>query len=225
MNTLLVLAHPEPKSFSAALFHQAAITLQSEGHEVVSSDLYRMRFNPISGRDNFTSAFDADYLSLQVEENHASENHSFAPDVEAEISKVEAAHMMVLHFPLWWFAMPAILKGWVDRVFASGRAYGSGRMYEKGVFKGKRAMLVFTTGGPRSIYVKGGFSGDINVIIRPIERGILQFLGFDVLPAQIVYSPAQLSAEECQEALAAYSNRLRSIETEAPKPALIYKSE
>jgi NAD(P)H dehydrogenase (quinone) len=222
MKTLLVLAHPEPKSFNAALFHRAAAKLAAEGHDVVTSDLYAMKFNPVSARDNFTETFNANYLSLQAEEENASRVGGFSADLEVEIRKVETAELVILHFPLWWFSMPAILKGWVDRVFAFGRTYGSGRMYEKGVFRGKRAMLTLTTGGPRSIYVPGGFNGDIDTILRPVERGILQFLGFDVLPAQIAFSPAQMSVEEREAALAAYALRLRTINTEKPKPPLTY---
>jgi NAD(P)H dehydrogenase (quinone) len=190
----------------------------------MTSDLYAMKFNPISDRRNFTEVFNPDYFSQQAEEGHASEANGFAPDIETEIRKVEAAELMILHFPLWWFSMPAMLKGWVDRVFAFGRNYGSGRMYEKGVFHGKRAMLTLTTDGPRSIYVPGGFNGDIDVIVRPIARGILQFLGYDVLPAQIVFSPAQLTGDEREAALTAYALRLRSIGTEKPKPPLSYEA-
>ncbi len=223
MKNLLVLAHPEPKSFNAALFQQAIATLTFAKHEVMTSDLYAMKFNPISDRYNFIEAFNPNYLSLQAEENHASTTNGFAADIEAEMRKIETADLMILHFPLWWFSMLAILKGWVDRVFASGRTYGSGRMYEKGVFKGKRAMLTLSTGGPQSVYIAGCFNGDIDAILRPIERGILQFLGFDVLPAQIVFSPAQMGIAEREAALAAYALRLQSIETENPKPPLAYE--
>lgn len=223
MNTLLVRAHPEPKSFSAALLNTARASLESAGQKVETSDFYAMQFNPVSGRRNFNEVFNADYLSIQAEEAHASASGGFVPEIEAEIRKVEAAELLILHFPLWWFSMPAILKGWVDRVFAFGRTYGAGRMYGKGVFSGKRAMLTLTTGGPRSIYVAGGLNGDINTILRPIERGILQFLGFDVLPAQIAFAPASMSLEEREAALRAYALRLSTISTEKPKPALTYE--
>lgn len=222
MNSLLVLAHPEPKSFSAALFQQASASLEAMQHNVVTSDLCAMNFNPVSNRQNFIDVFDQDYLTLQAEENHASETGGFSADIETEMRKVEAADLMILHFPLWWFSMPAILKGWVDRVFAFGRMYGTGRMYEKGVFKGKRAMLTLTTGGPQSIYVPGGFNGDIHTIIRPIERGILQFLGFDVLPAHIVFAPARMIEDERKAALASYAARLKLIDAEKPQPLLVY---
>jgi NAD(P)H dehydrogenase (quinone) len=121
MNVLLVLAHPERRSFNGAMFDAAQAELQAAGHAVVTSDLYRMGFDPVSSRRNFVTVKDADYLKLQAEEAWASEVGGFAADVDAEIAKVESADLMIWQFPLWWFGMPAILKGWVDRVFAMGR--------------------------------------------------------------------------------------------------------
>jgi NAD(P)H dehydrogenase (quinone) len=172
------LAHPEPRSFNGALFETAVATLRASGHTVATSDLYRMGFDPASSRGNFTTVKDPDYLRLQVEELHASEVGGFAPEVEAEIAKIEAADLMIWQFPLWWFGLPAILKGWVDRVFAIGRTYGMGHSYETGVFRGKRALLSLTTGGPRESYAPDGFNGDIEAILRPIHRGMLEFTGF-----------------------------------------------
>ena len=88
---------------------------------MATSDLYRMRFNPVSDRRNFTTVKDADCLKLQVEEAWASESGGFAPDIEAELRKLEACDLLILQFPLWWFGLPAIMKGWVDRVLAMGR--------------------------------------------------------------------------------------------------------
>src|SRR5262245_66502613 len=62
MRVLIVHAHHEPKSFCSALFRQAVQTLSEAGHEVVISDLYSERFDPISDRRNFSSVFDAGYL-------------------------------------------------------------------------------------------------------------------------------------------------------------------
>src|SRR5690348_10361819 len=114
MNVLIVHAHHEPKSFCSALSRQAAQTLRNLGHAVTVSDLYAMNFNPVSDRRNFTTVHDPDYLKQQFEERHASDNHGFAPDLEAEIQKLEAADLLLFTFPIWWFALPAILKGWVD---------------------------------------------------------------------------------------------------------------
>jgi NAD(P)H dehydrogenase (quinone) len=216
MNVLIVLAHPEARSFNGAMFHTAVRELQAAGHTVATSDLYRMGFDPVSSRANFTTVKDPDYLKLQIEETHASENDGFAPEIEAELRKLEACDLLILQFPMWWFGMPAILKGWVDRVMAMGRTYGYGSIYQTGKFRGKRAMLSLTTGGPEEAYRKGGFNGDIEAILRPVQRGVLEFLGFEVLAPQIHYGPVRAEPAQRQAWLASYAERLRAIHTEAP---------
>jgi NAD(P)H dehydrogenase (quinone) len=216
MNILIVFAHPEPKSFNGALFSTAVRELKAAGHTVVTSDLYRMGFDPVSGRHNFTSVKDANYLKLQVEETHATECKGFAAEIENELRKLEACDLLLLQFPMWWFGMPAILKGWVDRVMAMGRTYGYGAIYDTGKFRGKRAMLSLTTGGPEESYLADGFNGDITAILRPIQRGILSFLGFDVLAPQFHFGPARASEDTRERWLADYARRLRDIGNEAP---------
>ena len=216
MNVLIVYAHTEPQSFNGALFRTAQETLRAAGHSVQTSDLYAMKFDPVSDRRNFTTVKSTDFFKQQIEEMHATEAGGFAPDVEAELRKLEVCDLMIWQFPLWWFGVPGILKGWVDRVFTMGRTYGGERFYENGVFKGKRALLSLTTGGPGAAYEKGGWNGDIHAILRPIQRGMLRFVGFDVLAPHIVYSPVRISAEERTAALDAWANRLRRIEHEQP---------
>jgi NAD(P)H dehydrogenase (quinone) len=216
MNIFLVLAHPEPRSFNGALFHQAQKLLAGAGHEIKTSELYEMEFKPASGRNNFTSVKDPDYFKQQTEELFAVEVGGFSPDVEQELEKLEWCDLMVWQFPLWWFGLPAILKGWADRVLAFGRTYGDGKMYERGVFQGKRALLSLTTGSSEERYQKGGLHGDIHGILRPVHRGILEFVGFSVLAPHVVYGPAHLTDEQRESALAAYARRLASIVKESP---------
>lgn len=216
MKVLLVLAHPEPKSFNGAMFQTAHDTLREAGHSVAVSDLYAMRFNPVSGRDNFTTVKDPDFFKQQLEEVHATQSGGFAPDVETEMRKIEACDLMIWQFPLWWFGPPGILKGWVDRVFAMGRTYGGDHFYENGMFRGKRALIAVTTGGPETIYRKGGWNGDIHAILRPIQRGILRFTGWDVLAPQVVYGPVRASDDERRRLLDSWSTRLLDIEAEIP---------
>jgi putative NADPH-quinone reductase len=216
MNIFLVLAHPEPRSFNGAMFQHAQKLLGAAGHEIRTSELYTMKFDPVSDRHNFTSVKDPDYFKPQVEETFATEINGFAPDVEQELQKLEWCDLMIWQFPLWWFGLPAILKGWADRVLAMGRAYGNGRIYEKGVFQGKRALLSLTTGGGSEHYEKGGFNGDIHGILRPINRGIFEFVGFTVLAPHIVYGPAHITGDQREAALVAYTRRLQSIVKESP---------
>ena len=216
MKVLVVLAHPEPESFSGAMYRAAIETFLTEGHEVETSDLYQMDFDPVSGRHNFTTVKDPNYFKPQIEEVYATGADGFADDIENEIEKIEWCDLMIWQFPLWWFGLPGILKGWVDRVFAMGRTYGGDKLYANGVFKGKKALLSLTTGGPASAYVKGGFQGDIDAILRPIQRGMLQFVGFDVLAPQITYGPVRMDDSQRKELLAAYAERLNRIESEKP---------
>jgi NAD(P)H dehydrogenase (quinone) len=214
MKVLVLLAHPEPESFNGAMYRTAIETLLTEGHVVQTSDLYQMDFDPVSGRHNFTTVKDPNYFKPQIEELYATESNGFAEAIENEIEKIEWCDLMIWQFPLWWFGLPGILKGWVDRVLAMGRTYGGDKLYANGVFRGKKALLSLTTGGPAPAYVKGGFQGDIDAILRPVQRGILQFVGFDVLAPQIVYGPVRMDDTQRKDLLAAYAERLKSIESE-----------
>ena len=214
---LVILAHPERHSFNGAMADAAVETLRGQGYDVVFSDLYRMGFDPVSDRRNFATVKNADYFKQQVEEDHATETGGFSPDVEAEIAKLETADLMIWQFPLWWFSVPGVLKGWVDKVFVFNRIYGRGRFYDKGLFRGKRALLSLTTGGSgEAAYLPGGFNGDINGVLRPIQRGMLEFVGFDVLKPQIVHGPAQATEEQRKAHLAAWRERLKQIAQEEP---------
>lgn len=215
MKVLIVFAHPESKSFNGAMFQTAISTLEAAGHDVQHSDLYAMTFNPVSDRHNFTSVKDSQYFKQQIEELYATETDGFATEIETEMQKLEWCDLMIWQFPLWWFSVPAILKGWVDRVFAMGRVYGGEHIYETGRFCGKKAMLSLTAGGPKEAYLEGGFNGDISTILRPIQRGMLQFTGFDVLAPHIVYAPVRQMDAVRQNILDDFSRRLQAITSES----------
>lgn len=211
MKILVVYWHPEPKSFNGAMFNTAKETLKDLGHSVKTSDLHAMDFNPVSGRHNFTNTNDAEFFKQQLEEMYATDHDGFAPEIEAEIQKLEWCDLVIFQFPLWWFSMPAMLKGWVDRVFAMGRTYGGGRFYENGVYKGKKAMISVTMGGPEEMYLRGGWNGDLDAILRPIHRGIFEFNGFSVLAPHKVFGPARSSELERIAELERYAQRLQHI--------------
>ena len=137
MNVLIVHAHEEPKSFNGAMKDTAVRVLKESGHTVEVSDLYAMKFNPVGGKHDFTTLADPDFFKYGVEQTKATEARTFAPDVVAEQEKLFRADFLIFQFPLWWFGLPAILKGWVDRVFAAGLTYGGGRWYSNGVLQGQ----------------------------------------------------------------------------------------
>jgi putative NADPH-quinone reductase len=221
VKVFVVYWHPEPQSFNSAMFHTACEMLAGAGHEVKTSDLHEMRFDPVSGRNNFATAKDLKYFKQKIEEMHATEMKSFSAEIESEIEKIEWCDLMILQFPLWWFGLPAVLKGWVDRVFAMGRTYGGGRIYEDGVFRGKRALLSLTTGGPEEGYRKGASQRDISSVLRPIHRS-MQFVGFDVMAPQVIYGPVRLTDEQRKQHFATYAARLQDISHEWPIDVAVY---
>ena len=119
---------------------------------------------------------------------------------------------LILQFPLRWFGLPAILKGWVDRVFAAGgRIYGGGKWYDRGVLAGKRAMCSVTIGGPPPIYSDRGLNGPLAAILFPINPGMLYFTGFTVIEPFLVHAPARLADAERVAHFARYRDRVLAL--------------
>lgn len=218
MKVLLVLAHAESRSFCAALFHEARSVFEAQGHEVRTSDLYAMRFDPVGDRRDFVHEPDPGFFKYQKEQVVAHEGGTFAPDVSSEMDKLVWCDLAVFCFPLWWFGVPAILKGWFDRVLAMGFAYGGGRWFEHGVFSGRRSLLAFTAGAPEGRYAEGAIFGGIERVLYPLRVGVLNLTGLDVLEPFIVWAPARIGHEARTRVLEAWRIRLRSIGSETPLP-------
>jgi NAD(P)H dehydrogenase (quinone) len=218
MNVFLVHAHPEPQSFSSSMARTAAETLAEMGHSVTVSDLYAMDFDPVSGRKNFTTVKDPEFFKQQQEELHATEYNGFAPEIEAEIRKLEAADLLIFSFPLWWFGMPGVMKGWVDRVFPMGRVYGGEKFYENGLGSKRRAraMVLMTTGGGPAGYSGKGVHTPLSSILAPIHHGIFWFNGFLPLDPFIAWSPARITDAERSAYLELLKKRLKDIFAEIP---------
>jgi NAD(P)H dehydrogenase (quinone) len=123
MRILWVCAHPEPRSLNAALRKVALRTLTVDGHEVRSSDLYAMDWNPVVTAADFRHEHDR-RLHIGQRSRQALEQGTLAADILAEQRKLNWADALVVQFPLWWYGMPAILEGWFDRVFVEGYGYG-----------------------------------------------------------------------------------------------------
>lgn len=239
MHALIVHAHHEPESFNGAMTARATSELEAAGHAVTVSDLYALGFDPVSDRRNFSTTADAGYLKQQREEQHASEHDGFAPDVSAEMDKLEACDLVIFQYPLWWFGMPAILKGWVDRVLAMGRMYGGGRWYDTGKLLGKRAMVAMTTGGPGSMYAPPegyeSLNPTLDTILAPVHHGVFWFTGMRVLEPFVAWAPAHLNDDQRAAALDAYAAHLREqlaqegapppVAAEFPPPKFIRQRE
>ena len=213
MNVLIVYAHPEPKSFNGAMRDLAVETLREAGHDIVVSDLYAMGFEAVVGADDFKGEReDPGFLSIAKEQTRAYATGTLASDVAAEQEKLRRADLVILQFPVWWFGMPAIMKGWADRVFARGFAYMPGRKYDTGMFRGKTAMVAATTGTSADTYAPDGIDGDVLTVLWPIHNGLLRYSGFDVLPPYLAYMPGRLSQAGREACLEGYRDRLLSLD-------------
>jgi NAD(P)H dehydrogenase (quinone) len=224
MNVLIVYAHPEPKSLNGSLKDFTVRHLERAGHTVQVSDLYAMNWKAPLDADDSRERHDSERFFASAESKHAFENGLQSEDIEREQGKLEWADAVILQFPLWWFSMPAIMKGWVERVYAYGLAYGVGEhsdtrwgeRYGEGRFAGKRAMLVVTTGGWESHYSARGINGPIDDVLFPIQHGVLYYPGFDVLPPFVVYRTSRVDAAKYAELSDALAQRLDGLWTTAP---------
>ncbi|AUO22737.1 MULTISPECIES: NAD(P)H-dependent oxidoreductase [Pseudomonas] len=216
MKVLIVHAHPEPQSFTAALRDQATATLQAQGHEVQVSDLYAMHWNPVASASDFTSRENPDYLVYALEQRLGVKSQSIAADIRQELDKLLWADLLILNFPIFWFSAPAMLKGWIDRVLVSGVCYGGKRFYDQGGLAGKKALVTVTLGGREHMFGEGAIHGPLEDMLRPILRGTLAYVGFEVLEPFVAWHVPYISAEARQTFLHSYQQRLEGLADDQP---------
>lgn len=216
MKVLIVHAHPEPQSFTAALRDQAVATLEAQGHEVQVSDLYKMKWNPVASADDFSSRENPEYLVYALEQRLGVKSQSLAADIQAELDKLLWADLLILNFPIFWFSAPAMLKGWIDRVLVSGICYGGKRFYDQGGLAGKKALVTVTLGGREHMFGEGAIHGPLEDMLRPILRGTLAYVGFDVLEPFVAWHVPYISDEARKQFLVDYTQRLQNVSDEQP---------
>jgi NAD(P)H dehydrogenase (quinone) len=156
------------------------------------------------------------YLVYALEQRNSYESGSLSPDIAFEVEKLNRADLIVLSFPLFWFSVPAILKGWIDRVLLSGLCYGGRRFYDRGGLRGKKMLAAITLGGRESMFGEDAIHGEIDVMLRPLLRGTFYYVGCDVLPPFFAWHVPYITAEARQEYLEKYRARLASIENDMP---------
>ncbi|MFE6778532.1 NAD(P)H-dependent oxidoreductase [Streptomyces sp. NPDC057702] len=192
MKALWLTAHPESRSLNGSLHRDGVQHLLDQGHEVRTSDLYAMTFDPVVRAGDFSHP-DGERLLVGDAAQRAFERGALSPDIRAEHDKLSWADTLVVQFPLWWYGMPAILKGWFDRVFVAGFAFGvrdaQGRQvrYGEGALAGKRAMVLVTAGARESSLGPRGINGELNDLLFPLQHGTLWYAGIEVLPPLLVH--------------------------------------
>lgn len=160
MKHLVLYAHPNPESFNHAILETAVNALKSKGDEVTVRDLYAMKFQPV----------------LTPEDTASMRSGQTPADIKAEQDYITAAGTITLIYPIWWTGIPAILKGYIDRVFSYGFAYGSG---EEGIIKlltGRKGLIINTHGTPKDVYDQIGMTDGLKVTS---DTGIFGFVGIE----------------------------------------------
>jgi NAD(P)H dehydrogenase (quinone) len=229
VNALIVLAHPEPQSYNAALTQAAQESLASHGAAVRISDLYARQFEPDEHARHFPQRKNPMRFDVQTEQRFNAKHATLPADVQREIDALLWADFVVLQFPIWWFGMPAILKGWMDRVFVYGTLYSGSRCFNAGVCRGKRAMLSVTTGSSAEACTYNGQEGDTRLILWPIHYA-LHYLGFSVLEPSLItgvrgsYPEDDAAVQDRHLETQLRNHRARLIELDKV-PAILFNSQ
>lgn len=197
-NALWVFAHPDPNSLNGRLRAVGVAALRAHGWKVQESDLYAMGWDPVLVKEGGT-------------------------DVAAEQGKLCAADLVVLQFPLWWNGPPAILKGWLDRVFEAGFAYdvidprtGRARKYGDGGLVGRRALTIVTAGDRAGSLQERGISGSIEDLLWGLLHGTYWYTGMEPLTPHLVTQAREVDAARITELEDALRRRLAGVREESP---------
>lgn len=162
MKHAVILAHPARKSLNAAIAHAYGETVRRLGHEVLVRDLYAMRFDPC----------------LKAAEIPGPKAPIFRPDVLREREQLADAEVFALVYPLWFNAPPAILKGYVDRVFSMGFGFGPGFGGTEPRLTGRK-LISFTTSGAPDFWVRD--TGALSALYRLFDDHLAGTCGLTVV--------------------------------------------
>ncbi len=183
--TLIVLAHPEARSFNRAWADASATAMAAQGHEILWSDLCKIGFNPVEEAARYGHIGNVPFDPLKAQEA-AAEAGEIPSDVAIELKKLKTADRLIFHFPIWWFAPPAILKGWFDRVLLHGEMHNVDERFDTGRCKSKSALFCVTTGSSAAESAHNGKEGNIQMLLWPAAH-TLRYLGFSVLQPVITH--------------------------------------
>jgi NAD(P)H dehydrogenase (quinone) len=163
MKHLVIAAHPNVGSFTMSVARAYAEALDGIDHETLTCDLYRMDFNPVLGATEL-----------------AGPGSPLAPpaDVAWEQGHVRSAGALAFIYPLWWASMPAIMKGYIDRVFAYGFAYDFQGNTLRGLLTGHKAVIVTISAAPLGLLKR---SGDWDALQALQDAHIFRASGLELL--------------------------------------------
>ena len=126
---LVVLGHPSKSSFSAAIAERYVATIQANHHDAVIRDLYDLGFDPC----------------LKEAERLSDRDEPLSPDVAAELNYLRRCDVVTFVYPLWFGMPPAMIKGYIDRVFGAGFRLNDLKKSDGRLFQGKRLAVMSTS--------------------------------------------------------------------------------
>ncbi|MED4651191.1 NAD(P)H-dependent oxidoreductase [Bacillus pseudomycoides] len=168
MNVLIIYAHPNPSSFNAAILENVQKGLQKTNHFVTLLDLYKEQFNPV----------------LIFNEDKRRRDLVYEEETEKYRRLIKETDFFIFIYPIWWWGMPAILKGFIDRVFVTGFSYKYEGALPKGLLIGKKAWVINTLDSPLW-YVALLYRSADWVIMK---KGILRFCGIRQIKRSVFQS-------------------------------------
>jgi NAD(P)H dehydrogenase (quinone) len=182
MKYLIIYTHPNPKSFNHAILETISGELKKKNKDFKVRDLYKIGFSP----------------ALSTKDLLAIENGTVPQDIREEQNYISKADTIIFVFPIWWSAMPAMLKGYIDRVFSLKFAYDITEDEVTGLLQGKKVFIVTTTGASKEDYEKMGAFKMMNM---SIDMAIFQFSGMKVIGHKYFSSVPSVSQQERKKML------------------------
>ncbi len=163
MKHLIVVSHPSESSFTMAVARAYAAQLEELGHSQKMHDLYRLDFDPVLSARELVPPADGSCTSS---------------DVAWAQEEVHSADALCVIYPLWWMAMPAMMKGYIERVFARGFAYELKENSVRGMMSGKKAVLITLSGAPMTQLEQ---DGDWDALQALQDKHVFRAMGFTLL--------------------------------------------
>ena len=168
MRVLIVFAHPVRKSFNRAILEATKKGLTDAGHEVKIADLHAEKFQ--------SAMTEADFAQF--------ENQPMPEDVLREQARIEWSDAMVFIFPLWWWSIPGILKGWIDRVMSYGWAWLDPSDPDSGNLKSRKILVLTTAGASAGQLSKRGYDAAFHT---QLNIGTWDYCGFKDVTTKIFH--------------------------------------
>ncbi|CCK71562.1 NAD(P)H-dependent oxidoreductase KNAG_0H01480 [Huiozyma naganishii CBS 8797] len=218
MKIFIVFAHPESRSYGGSLLKSMVEHLTSQGHEVRVADLYKQGFKATVTEDDFLNFEKGSRLKGIDASIAAAAADAFTDDVKEAQANLMWADFVLFQSPLWWFSVPAILKGWFDRVFSGGFAYGTPEddKLKNSTLIGRKAMLVLTAAIKKEPSTGKSIHVPMNDLLLPITRGTLKFIGLTVLPSYVMYDVDNATEETFAKDAKYLNGLLDNIDTIEP---------